>query len=171
MSELENSKSRPFVNLITALGIREVGKNAAGLLVEHFGNVDAMINATEEEISSIEGIGPVIARSVFEFFQMKENLDLINQFREMGFQMGGAAVVHENRFDGKIFVFTGTLSSMTREEAGEKVKNFGGKVSNAISKKTAYLVAGDKTGSKLIKAEKLGVKILSEQEFLNMIKF
>ncbi|MBQ7196348.1 MAG: NAD-dependent DNA ligase LigA [Synergistaceae bacterium] len=171
MSELENSKSRPFVNLITALGIREVGKNAAGLLVEHFGNVDAMINATEEEISSIEGIGPVIARSVFEFFQMKENLDLINQFREMGFQMGGAVVVHENRFDGKIFVFTGTLSSMTREEAGEKVKNFGGKVSNAISKKTSYLVAGDKTGSKLIKAEKLGVKILSEQEFLNMIKF
>ena len=171
MSEIENSKSRPFVNLITALGISDVGKHASALLVEHFGNIDAMINASEEEIASIEGVGSVIARSVHEFFKTEANLNLIKNFRSMGFKMSGEAVpVSENRFENKIFVFTGTLSSMTREEAGEKVKAFGGKVSNSIGRKTSYLVAGDKTGSKLIKAEKFGVKILSEQEFLEMVK-
>ena len=171
MNEIENSKSRPFVNLITALGINEVGKNTAGLIAQHFGNVDAMINASEEEIASIEGVGPVTARSVYEFFKTEENLNLINEFRKMNFRMSGdSAPVSENRFENKIFVFTGTLATMTREEAGEKVKSFGGKVSNSVSKKTSYLVAGDKTGSKLIKAEKFGVKILNEQEFLELIK-
>ncbi|MBR2207510.1 MAG: NAD-dependent DNA ligase LigA [Synergistaceae bacterium] len=171
MTEIEKSKSRPFVNLITALGISDVGKHVAGLLVEHFGNIDSMINADENEIASIEGVGPVIARSIHEFFKTEANLNLINDFRSMGLKMSSdVATVSENRFENKIFVFTGTLSSMTREEAGEKVKNLGGKVSNSISKKTSYLVAGDKTGSKLIKAEKFGVKILNEQEFLDMVK-
>ena len=172
MNEIENSKSRPFVNFLTALGISDVGKNTAGLLVEHFGNIDAMINADENEIASIEGVGPVIARSVHEFFKTDANLKLIEEFRKMNFKMSGdfENSISENRFENKIFVFTGTLSSMTREEAGEKVKSLGGKVSNSISKKTSYLVAGDKTGSKLIKAEKLGVKILNEQEFLDFIK-
>ena len=176
MSELEKSKSRPFVNFLTALGIREVGKNAAALLVEHFGNIDAMINASEEEFCEIEGIGSVMARSIHEFFQTRANLDLIENFRAMGFKLSeesacsGKIFVSENKFNGKIFVFTGTLSSMTREEAAEKVKTLGGKVSNSISKKTDFLVAGDKTGSKLMKAEKLGVKILNENEFSEIIK-
>ncbi|MBR0095408.1 MAG: NAD-dependent DNA ligase LigA [Synergistaceae bacterium] len=169
MSELEKSKARPFVNLITALGIREVGKNAAGLLVAHFGNVDAMKDAPEEEIASIEGIGPVIASSVHEFFRNSENIKLIENFRAMGFQLGGEVSISEDRFGGKIFVFTGTLSSMTREEAGERVKALGGKVSNSVSSKTGCVVAGDKAGSKLTKAEKLGVEILSEEDFLKMI--
>ena len=169
MSELEKSKARPFVNLITALGIREVGKNAAGLLVAHFGNVDAMKDAPEEEIASIEGIGHVIASSVHEFFRNSENIKLIENFRAMGFQLGGEVSITEDRFGGKIFVFTGTLSSMTREEAGERVKALGGKVSNSVSSKTGCVVAGDKAGSKLTKAEKLGVEILSEEDFLKMI--
>ena len=169
MSELEKSKARPFVNLITALGIREVGKNAAGLLVAHFGNVDAMKDAPEEEIASIEGIGHVIASSVHEFFRNSENIKLIENFRAMGFQLGGEVSISEDRFGGKIFVFTGTLSSMTREEAGERVKALGGKVSNSVSSKTGCVVAGDKAGSKLTKAEKLGVEILSEEDFLKMI--
>ena len=169
MSELERSKARPFVNLITALGIREVGKNAAGLLVAHFGNIDAMKDAPEEEIASIEGIGPVIASSVHEFFRNSENIKLIENFRAMGFQLGGEVSISEDRFGGKIFVFTGTLSSMTREEAGERVKALGGKVSNSVSSKTGCVVAGDKAGSKLTKAEKLGVEILSEEDFLKMI--
>ena len=169
MSELEKSKARPFVNLITALGIREVGKNAAGLLVAHFGNVDAMKDAPEEEIASIEGIGPVIASSVHEFFRNSENIKLIENFRAMGFQLGGEVSISEDRFGGKIFVFTGTLTSMTREEAGERVKALGGKVSNSVSSKTGCVVAGDKAGSKLTKAEKLGVEILSEEDFLKMI--
>ena len=169
MSELEKSKARPFVNLITALGIREVGKNAAGLLVAHFGNVDAMKDAPEEEIASIEGIGHVIASSVHEFFRNSENIKLIENFRAMGFQLGGEVSISEDRFGGKIFVFTGTLTSMTREEAGERVKALGGKVSNSVSSKTGCVVAGDKAGSKLTKAEKLGVEILSEEDFLKMI--
>ena len=169
MSELERSKARPFVNLITALGIREVGKNAAGLLVAHFGNIDAMKDAPEEEIASIEGIGPVIASSVHEFFRNSENIKLIENFRAMGFQLGGEVSISEDRFGGKIFVFTGTLTSMTREEAGERVKALGGKVSNSVSSKTGCVVAGDKAGSKLAKAEKLGVEILSEEDFLKMI--
>lgn len=171
MEEIENSKSRPLVNLITALGIEEVGKNTAGILVGHFKNIDAIINADENELASIEGIGPIIARSVHEFFKSEENLNLIQEFRLAGLKMSDDTVpVSENRFENKTFVFTGTLSSMTRDEAGEKVKTLGGKVSNSISKKTNFLVAGDKTGSKLIKAEKFGVKILSENEFLEMIK-
>ncbi len=169
MSQLEISKSRPLVNLITALGIKDVGKNAAALLVEHFGNIDAIKNATIEEIASIEGIGTVIAESVREFFANEANLNLIEDFRSMGFQMGSEIKITGKKLDGKIFVFTGTLSTMTREEAGEKVKALGGKVSNSVSSKTSYLVAGDKTGSKLVKAEKLGVKILSEQEFFDII--
>ena len=169
--EIENSKSRPLVNLITALGIDEVGRSTAGILVEHFRNIDAMISADENEIASIEGIGPIIARSVHEFFKSEENLNLIKEFRSMGFKMSGdSAPVKENRFENKIFVFTGTLSSMTRDQAGEKVKALGGKVSNSISKKTNFLVAGEKTGSKLNKAEKFGVKILSENEFLDLIR-
>ena len=172
LSELEASKSRPFVNLLTALGIREVGKSVAALLVNHFHNIDAMINATEDDIASIETLGHVIASSMYEFFRNDENLHLIENFRALGFNLSSeekATEVKEDRFNGKIFVFTGTLSSMTREQAWDKVKALGGNVSNSVSSKTGYLVAGDKTGSKLQKAEKLGVTILSEQEFLNMI--
>ncbi|MBQ3645018.1 MAG: NAD-dependent DNA ligase LigA [Synergistaceae bacterium] len=176
LSQLELSKSRPFVNLLTALGIRDVGKNAASLLVEHFGNIDALINASEEEISSIEGIGSVIAKSVHEFFRNEENLILIENFRNLGFNLstsrGDSAIAESGKgLNNQIFVFTGTLSTMTREEAGEKVKSLGGKVSNSVSSKTDFVVAGDKAGSKLKKAETLGIKILSEQEFLNVIQF
>ena len=169
MSELESSKQRPFVNLLTALGIKDVGKNAAELIVDHFGNVDAIMNASESELSQIEGVGPVIAKSIHEFFRNESNLALIQDFRAMGFSMGSEIITTGDKLQGKIFVFTGTLDSMTRDEAGVKVKALGGRVSNSVSAKTSYLVAGDKTGSKLVKAEKLGVKILSEQEFLELV--
>ena len=170
-TELEASKSRPFTNLLTALGIRDVGKSVAALLAEHFMNIDAMIKASEEDIASIEGIGNVIARSVYEFFQNDENLHLIENFRALGFNMSiSNSAMIDDKFHGKVFVFTGTLSSMTREQAGERVMALGGKVSNSISAKTDYLVAGDKTGSKLQKAEKFGVKIINEQEFMQLIE-
>ena len=170
LSELEASKSRPFVNLITALGIPDVGKGAAALLVERFGNLDSLIEADESDISSIEGIGPVIAKSVHEFFRNDENMKMMNRFRELGFSMGSEKIAIENKkLDGKIFVFTGALSSMTRDEAGELVKSFGGRTSTSVSSKTSYVVAGENSGSKLEKAEKLGITILSEQEFLGMI--
>ena len=169
LSQLEASKKQPLVNLITALGIPDVGKNAAGLLVEHFGNIDAMRKADEKEISQIAGIGEVIAHSVHEFFRNDANITLIENFRAMGFSMGSSIIISNNILEGKSFVFTGALSSMTREQAGEKVKSLGGRVSGSVSAKTDYVVVGDKPGSKLTKAEKLGVKILTEQEFLDIL--
>lgn len=170
LSELELSKTRPFVNLITALGIPDVGKDTASLLVGHFGNLDSLISADESDLSSVEGIGPVIAKSVHEFFRNAENMKMMNKFREMGFSMGSENIAGESKkLNGKIFVFTGALSSMTREHAEELVKSFGGKTSSGVSRKTSYVVAGENSGSKLMKAEKLGIKILSESEFLEMI--
>lgn len=170
LSELEVSKSRPFVNLITALGIPDVGKGAAALLVERFGDIDSLINAGESDISSIDGIGPVIAKSVHEFFRNDENMKMIKKFRDMGFSMGSEKISVENKkLDGKIFVFTGALSSMTRDEASELVKSFGGRTSSSVSSKTDYVITGENAGSKLTKAEKLGITILNEQEFFNMI--
>lgn len=168
ISQIEASKKRSLTNLITALGILNVGQNAAELLVNYFGSMDAIKNASEEEISMIDGIGGVIAHSVHEFFANVENLKMIDDFKNMGFSMKNESA-KSGVLEGKIFVFTGTLSSMTREQAGERVKRLGGVVSSSVSGKTDYVVAGDKPGSKFAKAEKLGIKILSEQEFLNVI--
>ena len=170
LAELESSKSRPFVNLITALGIPDIGKNTAGLIINHFGNIDALMNASEEELSRIDGVGEVIARSVHEFFRNDDNRKMIEIFRAMGFNMGGEIQTVSNKLEGKIFVFTGTLETMTRNEAAERVMSFGGLFSNSVTLKTSYLVAGENPGSKLRKAESLGVTILTEQEFLNMIE-
>ena len=166
--ELEYSKSRPFENLITALGIPEIGKNTASLITSHFGNIDALMNATEEELSRIDGVGEVIAHSVHEFFRNESNRKMIENFRAMGFNMSSEIVIVESGFEGKTFVFTGTLSSMTRDEACEIVKSLGGRVSSSVSKKTNYLVFGENPGSKFLKAESLGVTILTEGDFLSM---
>ncbi|MBQ3653568.1 MAG: NAD-dependent DNA ligase LigA [Synergistaceae bacterium] len=167
-AQLEASKSRPLANLVTALGIPYVGTNTASLLVNNFGSLDSLREASQEDIAAIDGVGPVIAESVHDFFRNGENLRLIDDFRAMGFRLSEDIRPKNNALSGKSFVFTGTLS-MTREEASELVKAHGGRVSGSVSTKTSYLVAGENGGSKLAKAEKLGVKVLSEQEFLDMI--
>ena len=131
------------------------------------------MNATEEDLAGIEGVGEVTARSVHEFYRNDDNRAMIEDFRAMGFRMGETkieAVSSDSGLAGKTFVFTGALESMTREEAGNRVKALGGRVSSSVSRKTDYVVAGDKAGSKLKKAESLGVKILSEQEFYALLK-
>ena len=170
LAELNASKSRPFANLITALGIPGVGKNTAALLTERFSDIDSLMNADEESLADVEGVGAVIAGSVHEFFRNEENVKMIETFRAMGFTMSSEKKNVIGKFEGKTFVFTGGLSSMTRDEAGEKVKALGGRVASSVSKKTDYVVAGEKAGSKLSKAESLGVKILSEDEFTEMIR-
>ena len=169
ITQLEASKDRPLVNLVTALGILDVGRNTAALLVNHFGSIDAMMTASQEDIAMIDGIGPVTAKSVYEFFRNAENVKMLEKLRALGLRMSEDLPVSRGILDGKIFVFTGTLLSMTREEAGERVKSLGGKVTGSVSAKTSYLVVGEKPGSKLEKAESLGIKILSEHEFLSMI--
>ena len=169
IAQLEESKNRPLVNLITALGILYVGKNTAGLLVEHFGSLEAMMNASQEDIAMIDGVGEVIAESVYEFFRNAENVKLVEEFRDMGFRMSEDVSEKRGALWGKSFVFTGGLASMTRVEAGKRVKALGGRVMTSVSGKTDYVVLGEKAGAKLRKAEELGIKILSESEFLDMI--
>ena len=137
--------------------------------MSHFGSIDALMSTTEDELATIEGIGAVVARSVHDFFGNDENRRMIEAFRDLGFVMGGEAHNAGGKFAGKTFVFTGTLEGMTRDEAGEKVKALGGKVSGSVSGKTDYVVAGEKPGSKLKKAQSLGVEVLTEAEFAEMI--
>ena len=183
MAEIEGSKQRPFENVLTALGIPDVGKSVAALLVERFSSIDNLMAASEDAIASIEGVGAVIARSVCQFFTA--NKALIDNLKELGVNLtaaaspamsDGASVSADSAsetanpfFANKTFVFTGTLSSMTRDEASAKAKSRGAKIGSSISSKTDYLVAGDKAGSKLQKAEKLGVTVLSEEEFLEKL--
>ncbi len=169
IAQLQASKGRPLVNLITALGIQYVGKNIAGLLVEHFGSMEAMMKASQEDIAMIDGIGEVTAESVNEFFRNAENVKLVEEFRDMGFRMSEDVSEKRGKLWGKSFVFTGGLASMTRVEAGKRVKALGGRVMTSVSGKTDYVVLGEKAGAKLKKAEELGIKILSESEFLDMI--
>ena len=163
LTQIEASKQRPLENVITALGIPGVGKSVAGLLVDKFGSLEEMSRASEDDVSSIDGVGSVIAKAVHDFLSR----ELVDELKTLGINTVAAQsmVIENSFFSGKTFVFTGTLS-MTRDEAAARVKALGGKVGSSISSKTDYLVAGEKAGSKLQKAEKLGVKILTEEEFM-----
>ena len=169
-NSIQNSKQRPLNRIITALGIRHVGKETADILVGEFPSFEAIKNATFEQLCNIEGIGDIIAKSIYEFFRNEENLKLIDELIELGINPKAEERTKTNKLEGKTFVLTGTLSSMTRDEAGDLIKSHGGKTSSSVSKKTSYVVAGENPGSKLDKAQNLGVIILTENDFLEMIK-
>ena len=168
-TSIENSKSRPLARFITALSIRHVGKETADILVNELGTLEKIRTASIEELAAIEGIGEKIANTIWEFFQKDGNIKLVDELLALGVvpQEGGQKI--SNKLEGKTFVLTGALSTMTRDEAGEKIKQLGGKVSSSVSKKTSFVVAGENAGSKYEKAQNLGVIILTEQEFLEMI--
>ena len=168
-NSIQESKNRPFSRFVTALSIRHVGKETAEILVNELSTIESLKNADLETLSKIEGIGEKIAQSIYDFFHNEENLDMINEFIELGFVFEDNRQNRTNELAGKTFVLTGTLNSMTRDEAGDKIKLRGGKTSSSVSKNTSYVIAGANPGSKLDKAEKLGVIILSEDEFLKMI--
>ena len=168
-NSIQASKSRPFAKFLTALSIRHVGKETADIIACEFQSLDALMNATKEELSSIEGIGEKIAQSVNDFFRNPENIEMINEFSELGLVFELTSAIRTNEFAGKTFVLTGTLQTMTRDEAGDKIKSMGGKTSSSVSKKTSFVVAGENAGSKLDKAQNLGVIILNEDEFLSML--
>lgn len=178
MDELVRSKEQPLSRVLFALGIRHVGKSVAEVLAQRFLTIDALAAASEEDIAACEGIGPKIAASVREFLSVPENLEVLQRLREAGLALEenlGAAVAQAAQetgvdadlaagqpLDGLTFVLTGTLVNRTRDEAGAALKLLGAKVSGSVSKKTSYLVAGPKAGSKLTKAESLGVPVLDE---------
>ena len=167
---IQESKNRTFARFITALSIRHVGKETAELIVGEFPTIDALENASVEDLANIEGVGEKIAQSVYAYFHNNQNLEMVKEFERYGLNFeANAAVLKTDELAGKTFVLTGTLSSMTRDEAGEKIKQMGGKTSSSVSKKTSFVVAGENAGSKLDKAQNLGVIILNEDEFLKMI--
>ncbi len=169
LNSITESKSKPFSRFITALSIRHVGKETAEILTEGFQSIEKLKNATLEELASIEGIGEKIATSIYDFFHNPANLEMLEEFISIGFEFKNTIQNKTDELNGKTFVLTGTLETMTRDEASEKIKMKGGKTSSSVSKNTSFVIAGANPGSKLDKAEKLGVIILSEDEFLKLL--
>ncbi len=166
---IQASKNRPLSRLLFALGIRHVGAHLAAVLAENFKSIDRLKKATFEELINIPEVGPKVAESVTTFFRQPHNLEVIEELRKAGLKMEEGESKKETRLAGLSFVFTGTLKNFTREEAKEIVESLGGKVSSSVSLKTSYVVVGEDPGSKYEKAKKLGVKILTETEFLKMV--
>jgi DNA ligase (NAD+) len=167
---IESSKNQPLERVLFALGIRFVGKTVARDLAEHFRSVDAVMNADTETFTSVDSIGPKIAESVTAFFSHQKNRELIEKLRETGLQFKAEEKEQlSSALEGKKFVLTGTLPSMTRSEAKKLIEEHGGKTASSVSKNTDFLLAGDSPGSKFDKAEKLGVPILSEENFRELI--
>ena len=166
----EKAKANDLSKLVFALGIRHIGQKAAKLLSDKFGTMENIISATTEEIASIDGFGLIMAQSVTEFFTHPESRELIEKLKALGVNMTGEETVKENRFDGKVFVLTGTLTAFKRSEASKIIESLGGKTSSSVSKKTDFVLAGEDAGSKLQKANDLGIKVISEAEFAEMIK-
>ena len=169
-SSVQESKTRPLNRLVTALGIRHVGKETADILTGEYTSLDALKGAELEDLSSIEGIGEIIAKSIYDYFRDENNLKLIEELKSLGINPQEKARKVSNILEGKTFVLTGTLQNMTRDEASEVIKSHGGKTSSSVSKNTSYVLAGENAGSKLDKAQNLGVIILTENDFLEMIK-
>ena len=169
LNAIEASKSRELYRLMFGLGIRHIGKGAAKLLCEHVNDVDELISKDASELSSIDGFGDIMAQSVVDYFKIEQNIELIEKLKNLGLNMKSNKKEKGNLLAGKTFVLTGTLPNYTRDQASEIIENLGGKVASSVSKKTSFVLAGEDAGSKLTKAQQLGVNVLTEAEFLNMI--
>lgn len=165
----EKAKQNDLYRLVYALGIRHIGQKAAKLLCDKFGDMESILSATVEEISAIDGFGVVMAQSVYDFMQREGTHDIIERLRNAGVNMKSLREVKDKRFEGMTFVLTGALSRFTRNEASAIIEEFGGKTASSVSKKTSVVLAGEDAGSKLRKATELGIKVISEDEFAEMI--
>lgn len=167
---IEHSKENDAARLLFAFGIRHIGAKAAALLTEHFGDIEAVAAATAEEMELIDGIGAVSARSAADFFALPETAAMLERLKSLGVNMKSLKQVRDLRFAGMTFVLTGTLPGYTRSEAAALIEAYGGRVSSSVSKKTSYVLAGDEAGSKLEKANALGITVIDETAFNEMIK-
>ena len=170
LNAAEKAKENDLSKLLFALGIRHIGAAAGALLSEHFLTIEGIENAGVDDILEIEGFGRIMAESVFNFFRQESTVSLIARLKELGVNMKSKKEIVDDRFKGMTFVLTGTLSKYKRAEASEIIQSFGGKVSGSVSKKTNYVLAGEDAGSKLEKANSLGVSVISEEEFEDLIK-
>ncbi len=170
ISSINDHRKISLARFIYALGILHVGEQTAEDLARHFGTLDKLATASRDEINSIENIGPVVAKSVSDFFHAKENLNYINRLKMNGVEILSQGKLITHKFKGITFVLTGSLKSMSRDEAKIKIRELGGTVSSSVSKNTDYVVIGDEPGSKLEKAKKLGIKVLTEEGFLSLLE-
>ena len=169
MNAIEESKTRDLYRVINSLGIRHVGVKSAKTLAKYFKDMDKLIEASYEELRMIDDVGEITAHTIYEFFRQEQTLDLINKLKQAGVNMKSETQANENgKFVGKTFVLTGSLEHYSREEASEIIEKLGGKTSSSVSKKTDYVLAGEDAGSKLKKAQELGITIISEEEFTAM---
>jgi len=170
LREIENSKKLPLERVIYGLGIRMVGERTAQFLAEHFGSMDALMAASEEELQVVNEIGPRVSQSIREFFDEPKNVALVERLRKAGLTFKGEKKQRGTALAGKTFVLTGTLERHTRDEAKKLIEDAGGKVAGSVSKKTDYVVAGAEAGSKLDKAKELGVAVIGEKEMEELVK-
>ena len=170
LAAIENSKKNAPWRLLCGLGVLNIGKAAARSLLNHFGSFDKLAQASEEEIKEVNDIGDISAKQVYDFFQAEDNRKMLEKFKRAGVNMEQEITAAGGKFAGLTFVLTGTLTTMSRNEAAELIQSLGGKAASSVSKKTNYVVAGENAGSKLMKAENLGINILSEAEFIAMTK-
>ena len=171
INAIETSKSNDLSKLLTGLGIRHIGSKSAKSLARKYRNIDNIMNAELDELTVQNDIGEVMAKSIYEFFREEQTIDLINKLKQAGVNMESLEEEStDNRFEGMTFVLTGTLSKYSRNEASDIIEKMGGKTSGSVSKKTTYVLAGEDAGSKLTKAQSLGVTVISEDEFEELIK-
>lgn len=169
LAAIERSKSNDLARLLCAFGIRQVGQKAAKVLALKFGSLDQLMAATEEELTMVEDVGAVTARYLTEWFSSPQSIHLIETLKAAGVNMDSLAAPVDDVLAGKTFVLTGELSSCSRKEAGEMLEALGGKVSSSVSRKTSCVIAGEAAGSKLRKAQELGIPILDETQFLLLV--
>lgn len=170
LSAIESSKKQDISRLIYALGIRQVGAKTGKVLAQHFGSIDALANATVDELTEVPDVGAVTALNIASWFSQPQSKHMIERLRAAGLNFENIRTVTDTRFAGMTFVLTGALSKFTRDEATERIELFGGKAAGSVSKKTTYVIVGENAGSKERKARELGIPILSEDDFLNMIQ-
>ena len=169
LASIEKSKQNDLSRLLFALGIRGIGQKAAKLLAARFPDIEMLFSASEEEISQIDGFGGIMAQAVVEYFSLDTTRHLVERLKKAGVNTCSQALPTDDRLAGFTFVLTGTLPNLTRSEAGGLIEKQGGKVSSSVSRKTSYVVAGEEAGSKLAKAQNLGIPILDEAALLALL--
>ena len=170
INAIENSKTNNLDKLVFAFGIRNVGEKAARMLCEEFKTIDNLINASVEDIIKIDGFGEIVAKSVVNYFASENVQNIISRLKEKGVNTSFVSTVESDVLKGKTIVVTGTLPTLSRDAAEKLITDNGGKAASSVSKKTSYVLAGEKAGSKLDKANQLGIPVITEEDFLNMIK-
>jgi len=171
LNAIESSRENDIDRLITGLGIRNVGKQSARVIALHFPDMDALRHATYEQLVGLPDFGDIMVRDILEYFAREETGLLLDRLNQAGVNMKSRTAEEkiDRRLEGKTFVLTGKLPSMTREEASELIQSYGGKVSGSVSGKTSYVLAGEEAGSKLTKAQELGIPILREEDLMELL--